>query len=472
MADPASVEPPARHASPSNGSISHRSSFAENMRHSPRSQRHPSFTQAAVQELINHPPAPRTGDPRFAGRDWRQIHLGELVQRSAVRWAELDTAVEKATHELVEGGSPNVILLREHATDTTVCGTFDYNDLNAYLLVVVGLAHPDEDQLELFSALAKKTREGTQIPLRDIQDLAKKAPLVTLSEREDLSKAIEIFGSGVHRILVCKQDTTEVVGILSQLTLVKFLWDNGSSFPSIDQLYPMILRDLNIGTLQTISINGDRLLMDALQLMSHEGLTSVAVVDNALNVVGNISTADVKLLTTTSSLPLLKSSCIHFISVILSERGIGDGKDSFPVFHVTPYSSLAHTVAKLVATRAHRMWVVEAASPSPSAPATPLATPSLTHAVISPPQPGSSPASPALTSGFPAVSASALPGARISGRLTGVITLTDILNLFARQSGLNPLSPNDSRSRRRRSSSSSMRPSIDSASRSSIDLRR
>jgi hypothetical protein len=71
-------------------------------------------------------------------------------------------------------------------------------------------------------------------------------------------------------------------------------------------------------------------LADALQLMSNEGLTSVAVVDNALNVIGNISTADVKLLTNSSSLPLLSQSCIHFISIILSERGIGDGKDSFP----------------------------------------------------------------------------------------------------------------------------------------------
>lgn len=64
--------------------------------------------------------------------------------------------------------------------------------------------------------------------------------------------------------------------------------------------------------------------------MNDEALSSVAVVDNAFNVVGNISTADVKLLTNSTSLPLLKSSCIHFISVILSERGIGDGKDSFP----------------------------------------------------------------------------------------------------------------------------------------------
>jgi hypothetical protein len=70
--------------------------------------------------------------------------------------------------------------------------------------------------------------------------------------------------------------------------------------------------------------------------MSNEGLTSIAVVDNAFNVVGNISTADIKLLTSSSKLPLLQSSCIHFISVILSERGIGDGKDSFPGKHLVP----------------------------------------------------------------------------------------------------------------------------------------
>jgi hypothetical protein len=64
--------------------------------------------------------------------------------------------------------------------------------------------------------------------------------------------------------------------------------------------------------------------------MSSESLTSIAVVDNASNVIGNISSADVKHLTTSKALPLFHSSCINFISVILSERGIGDGKDSFP----------------------------------------------------------------------------------------------------------------------------------------------
>lgn len=197
--------------------------------------------------------------------------------------------------------------------------------------------------------------------------------------------------------------------------------------------------------------------------MNQEGLSSVAVVDNALNVVGNISTADVKLLTNATSLPLLQNSCRHFISVILTEKGVEKGKDSFPVFYVTPYSTLAHTVAKLVATRSHRMWIVESASPSPSAPGTPSLGPT-----VFVPTPSSSQTS--LTGGnFPSVPpASTLPG---SGRLIGVVTLTDVLNLFARSTGLNPTDPSEQRARRRRSSSSSVRPSIESA-RASLDIRR
>jgi hypothetical protein len=101
MTDPVTpAEVPARNstASPKTPqTINHRSSFADNLRHSPRSQRHPSFTQAGVQELINHPPATRTSDPKFAGRDWRNIRVGELVVKEEVRWAELNTDVQTAT---------------------------------------------------------------------------------------------------------------------------------------------------------------------------------------------------------------------------------------------------------------------------------------------------------------------------------------------------------------------------------------
>jgi hypothetical protein len=96
--DPTS-SPPIRNMAAS-GALSHRSSFAENLRShppSPRSQRHPSFTQAAVQELLNHPATIKPGNPKFVGRDWRQIRVGELVSKDDVRFVESSTGVEEAT---------------------------------------------------------------------------------------------------------------------------------------------------------------------------------------------------------------------------------------------------------------------------------------------------------------------------------------------------------------------------------------
>lgn len=89
---------------PSSSSIhksAHRQSFAEGLRNtpsSPRSHRHPSFTQAAVQELLNHPPAAnKHANPKFAGRGWEDVAIGELVSSSDVKWVELDSTIEEAT---------------------------------------------------------------------------------------------------------------------------------------------------------------------------------------------------------------------------------------------------------------------------------------------------------------------------------------------------------------------------------------
>ncbi|KAH7095238.1 hypothetical protein FB567DRAFT_23644 [Paraphoma chrysanthemicola] len=462
---------------------SHRGSFAEQMRGapaSPRASRQPSLSQHALQDLLNNPPS-KAGDPRFQGREWKSIRLGELVELDLVRFVEYDTSVEDATSILVQHGAPNVVLLRDTKDTLRATGTFDYSDLNAYLLLVVGLAHPDEEDVASFDELAKKGREGKPIPLRDVKEVGnRKEPLITLPETADLTKAMEVFGSGVHRVLVAKEGTSDVVGILTQLRLVKFFWENRQSFPDVDQLYPHLIKDLNIGSKNVLAINGDKPLAAALELMNNEGVSSLPVLDSQNNVIGNISHVDVRLLTKSTSLPLLRSSCIHFISVILSERGMNDGKDSFPVFHVNPFSTLAHTVAKLVATRSHRMWVVDSPSPSSSGPSTPALTP----AALVPPSPitplpqmttgptavsSTAPTHLASTGAVaPAISASAITGATLSGRINGVISLTDILNLFARASGLHPHDPDQARRARRRSSSSSMRRSIDSSRSESV----
>lgn len=83
-------------------SHAHRPSFGDQFRGpppSPRAQRQSSISisHASMQALLNDPPTAGAADAAFAGRDWREITVRELVKSEDVRWVEVDTGVEAAT---------------------------------------------------------------------------------------------------------------------------------------------------------------------------------------------------------------------------------------------------------------------------------------------------------------------------------------------------------------------------------------
>lgn len=84
----------------SGGNAHHRQTFTESLRgipQSPRGQRHPSFSQNALHELINNPPVVHKGDAKFAGRDWRTIRVDEITDPAEVRFVEQSTSIEDVT---------------------------------------------------------------------------------------------------------------------------------------------------------------------------------------------------------------------------------------------------------------------------------------------------------------------------------------------------------------------------------------
>jgi len=197
--------------------------------------------------------------------------------------------------------------------DTRIAvGAFDYDDLLAYLLCVTELALPNDAEDSEIADVLKRARANQPIPLEDIKYLlGRKEPPAFLDHTATLTKAVEIFGSGSHRIIVRKQGTTEVVGVLSQLRLVRFFWENVKSFGVVDALHARTLKDLELGSHGVVSIksaykdeadfrkplmtiSGDQPLKDALLLMHTQGISSLPVLDNHKNVVGNISHVDSK----------------------------------------------------------------------------------------------------------------------------------------------------------------------------------
>lgn len=133
------------------------------------------------------------------------------------------------------------LLLRQSPSDSSVSRTFDYTDLTAFLLMVLGVTdhtHPSNMSAASFQDLVKKAREGDHnIPVKLVGDIGVKDPFITLPQSETLARVVEIMASGVHRVAVTREDTKDVIGVLSQRKVVKIFWENVRSFVDLEPFY-------------------------------------------------------------------------------------------------------------------------------------------------------------------------------------------------------------------------------------------
>lgn len=238
-------------------------------------------------------PAGKTNgvDERFVGRDWKAIQVHEIIDPAETRFVELDTSIEDTTKLLIRSGSPNLVLVRESRKTKTAIDTFGYDELMSYLLLVLGISQPDE----LAAKIAQRARGGETLPLRQVFDhLGRRDTPTCIPHNASLMQAMEVLGSGLHRVVVCKDGTSEALGVLSQLRLVRFFWDNHQNFLATEHLYSRSLGELGLGAKVVVAINGDKPLSKALRLMHDEGITSLPVLDAQNNVVGNISHVDTR----------------------------------------------------------------------------------------------------------------------------------------------------------------------------------
>lgn len=340
--------------------------------------------------------------------------VGELVDSSKLVSVDRHTTVEQAFNLMRDKDLTCIPVVR----DGQVYDTFDFADLNGYLLLVLGHLTVLDPVAEEFEQAIKRARMGKPAPVEIAAQFGARDPFVRMTAETPLSAAIQKFASGVHRIAVVSSvdESNHVVGMLSQRRLVTYVNDHLRRFPAVEQLFDRTLEELHIGSYgDMITVQGDARVIEALEIMHDQAVSSVAVVDRDSNLLGNISVVDVSLLTRAWQIGLLQESCKHFLTVVLDSRGIREGgNESVPVFYVHRQTRLYRVVAKLVATRAHRLWITEKSQPIN-------------------------------------------PNDITSGRLVGVVSLTDILNFVARVSGSN-LDPETAR-RHRRSSSSSVRSS-------------
>lgn len=310
--------------------------------------------------------------------DWSSIKLTNLIEKNKLIIANKNISIEDAFNLMMKynltslpvylSDNNNSNIENNHTINDDVKSddilAFNYNDLNTYLLLALNKIQIDNDNI------TNDCQNGKPVKVGDFIINAKiKSNFKSQNQNQSLKSIINILGKDrIHRITLIDENNY-VKGIISQRRLIKYIWENARNIKNILPILNSSISELKIGNFNNnsnntyqsrlISINGDEPLIKALYKMNIEKISSIAVVDNQFNLIGNISVTDVKHVTRTSQYPLLHKSCRHFISVILNSRGLEMGKDSFPIFHVYPNSSLGRTLAKLVATKSHRLWIVK-----------------------------------------------------------------------------------------------------------------
>lgn len=449
---------------------------------------HPSRKPSVVELLSSPPPLPQTPDlaindelnsfslsrntsisskasSQIQLSDWNEIPLSELAEQSKLISINSSYSIQKAFETLVNHDltSIPVSLSTSNLKDLSNCLTFDFSDLNTYLLLIMNKININDlpineigdknwslnEKREFFMKIINKAKRGEEVPVDFIVKLHPKNPFLQFNSNQPLIKAMEALGNGTHRVAITN-NTNQIIGVLSQRRLIKYMWENARRFPSLEYYLNSTLQDLKIGSTNPFTIYEDQPLIDALLKMFNERVSSLAVIDRKHLLIGNISIVDVKNVSSTKNSHLLFKSVLNFISYNLSQKGIEEGQDQFPIFHVNNQLSLGRVIAKLVATQSHRLWIVDS-------------RPSINHnSVSSNSSNNSGPIESALS---PQPSESDLLNLEPSGRpgkLIGVVTLTDILGLFA-QLKLNhkKIDPQFARNQRRRSSTSTTRSSLD-----------
>ncbi|KAJ3746801.1 hypothetical protein DFH05DRAFT_1394884 [Lentinula detonsa] len=343
-------------------------------------------------------------------------------------------SVEEACDILL---SEDISCLAIKSVDQSISGLFDFSDVNAFLTLAAtkhtfsAEAVQEKPRVDdIFTA----ARSG-HVPVSIVSNLSEKNPLHVLPNDATVVSLLEIFAKGTHRVLIksnfSADSEEDFIGIVSDRRLLAWF----SSFaqqPESESLRIYLSNPLNTFADSLPSLNlfasvvatlSTEPVLEAMKLMSEEGVSSIAVLEEeGGTLLSAVSVTDIgKIVVPSQSNHILSLPLQQFISLIKGPDGSTDGQDRYPVYSVLPTSTMLYTIQKLLATNAHRVFVTQESTGS-----SPLLSPTS------------------------------------SGNLTGLVSIVDILSLFARLANVQDVDPTRMQRHRRASSVSSQASSKES----------
>ncbi|RKO95789.1 CBS-domain-containing protein, partial [Caulochytrium protostelioides] len=294
-----------------------------------------------------------------------------------------DLALQTACVRLVEANISSAPV-RDTAADRLV-GMLDFRDIATYIVAELSrssehLNDHDLDVAKLVATARTAPASSGVVTVKQVMNFSGRDPLVAVSATAPLVTALRHFvEQRVQRLCVVHGAVTDaaaaaaqpLVGVFSQSTLIALIASEFGHMPRLNKLtaanasWPtgdQTLEQLGLAHGDVISVTSDHSVLDALRAMLDHGISSIAIVGKTEaerhRLVGSLSMSDVKhILAKKGGLRCLFENAFAFFARIRYQQGVESGADRVPSFTVKATTTLIAAIERLAATRVHRLWV-------------------------------------------------------------------------------------------------------------------
>ncbi|PPQ72987.1 hypothetical protein CVT24_000300 [Panaeolus cyanescens] len=305
--------------------------------------------------------------------NWKTVLARDLLDTiSKIVEIDAHASVEEACELLLSESTPCLAIKTQDSMSNhskPYLGLFDYADVNAFLTLAATrhTLQPDDirdnGRIQDIVAAAK----AGQVPVHLVSNLSEKNPIEALSHDANLISLLEVFARGTHRVLVqSAENASTFMGMISDRQLLSWFDDYAHRTPSFQKYLANPISALGLPSVNlnadVISTKSTSSILDAMKLMSEQGVSSVAVIeDGTSHLLSAVSVTDI--VVPSQSNQILAMPLQHFIAHVKEPDGSTDGADKYPVVSSSP---LFYTIGKILATNAHRVFVTrESALASP-----------------------------------------------------------------------------------------------------------
>jgi len=285
-----------------------------------------------------------------------------VVKPQKIAWLSSYDTLEDALEVLDAKGVSSAPII--DVDSQKIIGVLDMYDIVVFILRAMGVSPTIDfeavpvgylESLEVDGRLIAKT------PLVDIvgnvTNFRSPAPTEVVEPSRPLQSIMELFVSGVERVLVAEGG--QVIGMYSQSDMISLI---AQSMYLIGLKKKRRLVDLNLARSPMVTVPTTTRVLTTLKEMYNQGVPAVGIVLESGRLIGNFSASNLKGIKNDEFVSLHMSVIDFLQHQRFKERPLLTKMAHAKALHpatVFAQDTLEHAVLMMAASRVHRLWVVK-----------------------------------------------------------------------------------------------------------------